>query len=107
MARIPEPVLSRVRQIREPLGRHGAVVATYVFGSFAWGQPHADSDIDVAAFVEGVETWGPRRRAAVIAEVQRLVGDDVEIHLLPAASAANPAPASLARLVVEKGVPFS
>lgn len=107
MDRIPEPVLNRVRQIRAPLSRHGAVVATYVFGSFAWGHPRADSDIDVAAFVEGVETWDLRRRAAVIAEVQGIVGDDVELHLLPAASATNPARASLARLVVEKGVAVS
>jgi len=105
VARVPESILSRVRSIRAPLSRHGQVVGTYLFGSFAWGHPDADSDIDVAAFVEGVEAWAPRLRASVIAEIQRAVGDDVELHLFPAGSLLAPPRASLAQLVVEKGLP--
>ncbi len=104
MAELADPVLTRVRQIRGPLSRFGTVLGTYVFGSFASGQPGADSDIDVAVFVEGVESWGPRRRAAAIAEVQRVVGDDVELHLLPGPSLRNPPRASLARHVLQQGV---
>ncbi|MHB8766591.1 MAG: nucleotidyltransferase domain-containing protein [Deferrisomatales bacterium] len=88
-----------------PLSRHGRVLGTYVFGSYAWGEPDADSDVDVAVFVEGVETWDPRRRASVVAEVQGAVGDDVELHLFPAGALASPPRASLAQLVVNKGVP--
>jgi len=104
MAALSEPVLNRVRRIRAPMSRFGTVLGTYVFGSFASGQPGADSDLDVAVFVEGVESWGPRRRAAAIAEVQRVVGDDVELHLLPGLSLKSPPRASLALHVLKQGI---
>jgi predicted nucleotidyltransferase len=104
MAGVSEKILERVRRIGDPLCRHGSVVATYVFGSQAWGIPDEESDVDVAAFLEGAEGWDLRKRASVVAEVQRALGDDIELHLFSASVLRSPPLASLAKLIVEKGI---
>lgn len=48
------------------LTRLGVVRAAYVFGSHVGGTADAWSDIDVAAFIEGLEHWDIRKHATVI-----------------------------------------
>ncbi|MDF1554092.1 MAG: nucleotidyltransferase domain-containing protein [Deferrisomatales bacterium] len=104
MAEVPVGLTLRVRPVRSIVSRYGTVVGTFLFGSHAWGTPTDDSDIDVAAFVEGGETWALNTRAKIIAETQRLLGDDIELHIFPGYMLAHPPAASLARKIVEQGV---
>ena len=55
MARIIPVVAQRVVQATRALAHHAKVRAAYVFGSQVEGTPNAQSDIDVAVFVEGAE----------------------------------------------------
>ena len=74
----------RARQALRVLARHMPVRAGYVFGSHVHGTPDTYSDIDLAVFVEGLEGWTLFQRAEITALVQREVGDDIELHYLPA-----------------------
>jgi predicted nucleotidyltransferase len=87
------------------LRREGGLRAVYVFGSHVEGRAHEWSDIDIAAFMDGVEAWDLWRRTDVIVRVQKQVGYDVEPHLFPASSLAAPEAGSFAEYVIQHGVP--
>ena len=107
MARIAPVVAQRVVQATRALAHHAKVRAAYVFGSQVEGTSNAQSDIDLAVFVEGAEQWDIFRRAAITALVQGEVGDDVELHYFPAQALAQPAPASFVAHVLHYGVQIS
>jgi predicted nucleotidyltransferase len=85
MAAITAEVERRARAAAQALGRQGVVRALYVFGSQVNGQADRWSDIDLAAFMDGVESWDLWRRTRVIVDVQREAGYDIEPHLFSAA----------------------
>ena len=64
------------------------------------------SDIDVAAFMEGLEDWDIRRRATAMAMVMEEAGSDVEAHLFPASALDNPPTASFAEHILRHGTPI-
>ena len=82
----------------------GVVRATYVFGSYAEGRADQWSDIDLAAFVEGVETWDMEKRAKVMSRVMREAGADIEAHLFPASVLPTPSQGSFAEYVLQHGI---
>jgi predicted nucleotidyltransferase len=86
------------------LARLGTLRAAYVFGSYAEGRGDQWSDIDLAAFVEGVENWDLARRAKAMALVMTEAGADVEAHLFPASALANPERGGFAEYVLQHGV---
>ena len=86
------------------LKRMAAVRAAFVFGSRVEGRAHRFSDIDLAVFVEGVESWDIHQRARIAAQVQKTAGDDVEIHFLPAKALQERDDASFAAWVLTHGV---
>jgi predicted nucleotidyltransferase len=86
------------------LGRLGAVRAAYVFGSYADGRADQWSDIDLAAFIEGVETWDMEKRAKVMALVMTEAGVEVETHLFSAAALAAPERGGFAEYVLQHGI---
>lgn len=86
------------------LSRQGALRSAYVFGSYAEGRADRWSDIDVAAFIEGVETWDLRRRTQAMLQVQKEIGFDVEPHLFPASSLDHPEPGSFVAHVLRHGI---
>ena len=88
------------------LARLGVVRAAYVFGSHAKGTADAWSDIDVAAFVEGLEHWDIRKRATAMAIVMEEAGSDVEAHLFPASALHNPPTGSFAEYILRHGTPI-
>jgi predicted nucleotidyltransferase len=104
MVALTDRIRRRAEVTAAALGRFGAVRATYVFGSQAEDTAGEWSDIDLAAFMEGVESWNLWERARIIAEVQKEAGYDIEPHLFPARSLANPQPGSFAEYVIEHGV---
>ena len=104
MAAITAEVKRRARAAAQALGRQGVVRALYVFGSQVSGTSDRWSDIDLAAFMDDVESWDLRRRTRVIVEVQREAGYDVEPHLFPAALLTGADPGSFAAEVLLHGV---
>jgi uncharacterized protein len=42
-----ESVVKRLRKFRKKVGREFSVEKMYLFGSFAWGKLHKDSDVDL------------------------------------------------------------
>jgi predicted nucleotidyltransferase len=82
----------------------GAVRAAYLFGSQAEGRADSWSDIDVAAFLEGIEDWDIERRAKAMALVMEQAGSNVEAHLFPASALENPVRGSFAEYILQHGV---
>jgi predicted nucleotidyltransferase len=97
-------VMSSAARAIEVLGQYASVSAAYLFGSHVDGTAGPDSDIDLAAFIEGEEQWDVRQSTRVIVLVQREVGDDIELHFFPATALKNPEPASFAAYVQEHGI---
>ncbi|MCX5646090.1 MAG: nucleotidyltransferase domain-containing protein [Phycisphaerae bacterium] len=85
------------------LARLGVVRAAYVFGSQVDGAADAWSDIDVAAFMEGIKHWDIRKRAEAMALVMEEAGSDVEAHLFPVSALENPAPGGFAEYILRYG----
>ena len=104
MAQIPDEVINRTYKATQFLRQYAQVVRVYLFGSYVRGNFDKDSDIDVAVFIRDLESWGLRRRTITIANVQREVGDDFELHLFPASVLAYPEPVSFAGEIIRTGV---
>ena len=104
MAAVDDRVITRSREAVRVLASLAPVRGAWLFGSQAEGRPGPWSDIDIAAFMEGVETWDIRQRARAMVLVQKRVGTDVEVHLFPASAADNPPAGSFAAHVLRYGV---
>ena len=98
---------SRARAAVKTLAKLGVVRAAYVFGSQVAGTPDVWSDIDITAFIEGLEDWDIRQRATAMALVMEEAGSDVEAHLFPASALHNPPPASFAQHILQHGTPLT
>jgi predicted nucleotidyltransferase len=104
MVALDAQVERRALAAARALQKMGGLRRVYVFGSHVEGRATRWSDIDLAAFVDGVETWDLRRRAQVMARIQREAGLDVETHLFPASALAMPDRASFAAYVIQNGL---
>jgi len=104
VAVIDAVVNERVRKVVDFLSQFGRVRAAYLFGSHANGTADADSDIDIAAFIEGAEGWDLDKRLRVAAETQKNLGDDLELHFFSATVADTALPGSFATFVQRSGV---
>jgi predicted nucleotidyltransferase len=107
MVTLNPELMRRAREAARALQREGVVRATYLFGSHVEGRAHEWSDIDVAAFIEGAETWDIWRRAKVVARVQKEVGYDIEPHVFAASLFTNPRAGSFAEYILEHGIPVT
>lgn len=76
----------------------------YLFGSQVEGMADEWSDIDLAVFAEGVETWDIHKRARLMAKVQKEAGDDIEVHFIPAKALVENDRAGFASWVMSHGV---
>jgi predicted nucleotidyltransferase len=81
----------------------GVVRAAYLFGSHVEGTPDRWSDIDLAVFMEGVESWDIRQRAQAMALVMEKVGSNVETHLFPVSALDNPPRGGFAQYILRHG----
>lgn len=55
----------------------------YLFGSYARGNAHNESDIDLAFFSPTVNKMSLERKITIVSETEEKVGSEVEIHLYP------------------------
>lgn len=106
MVELNAEVKSKALAAIRTLARLGTVRAAYLFGSHIEGRADSWSDIDVALFIKGIETWDIQRRARAMAQVQEDAGLDVEAHLFPAKAIDNPPIASFAEYILNHGVPI-
>jgi predicted nucleotidyltransferase len=104
VARLDPVIANRARRAIQVLAAEASVEAAYVFGSQVEASADDWSDIDIAAFVLGVEEWDIERRAIAAARTQRSAGDDIELHLFPAFMHTEAPPASFAAYVKRHGV---
>lgn len=104
MAAIHAEVRKQALAAAHTLSRLGTVRAAYVFGSQVEGRADKWSDVDVAAFIEGVEDWDMERRAKAMVSVMEEVGANVEAHLFPATKLKAAERGSFAEHVMKHGV---
>lgn len=104
MAEIDAVIEHRCQYAVELLSRYTPVAAAYLFGSWVEGNANDWSDIDLAVFLEDIESWDLATRAHTAALVQEKAGDDITLHFLSARSLHHPEPASFAAYVLTHGV---
>lgn len=83
MVRSAEEVDQISRRALETLEREVPISAAYLFGSYAEGRPHADSDIDLAVFTPEHSRLGIAEKSRLQLQLQRLCAIDLELHLYP------------------------
>lgn len=104
MADVDAVIEHRAQYAVELLSRYIPVAAAYLFGSWVEGSADESRDIDLAVFLEDLESWDLATRAHTAALVQEKAGDDITLHFLSARSLHQPEPASLAAYVLMHGV---
>ncbi|HPO13923.1 MAG TPA: nucleotidyltransferase domain-containing protein [Candidatus Hydrogenedentes bacterium] len=104
MAVLDAEVRGKALAAVKTLGRLGRVRAAYVFGSHVEGRADQWSDIDVAAFMEGIDEWDIRQRAKAMASVMMEVGSDVETHLFSVSALKQPERGGFAEYILQRGI---
>jgi predicted nucleotidyltransferase len=104
MVALDDVTASRMRGALRAVSLRARPVAAFLFGSRAEGRADAWSDYDVAVFIDGAENWDPVVLARFCAAVQKEAGDDIELHVFPAALMRAAAPASFAAYVISDGI---
>ena len=92
MAVLDAEVERRALVAAKVLAQLGTLQAVYVFGSCIEGRADRWSDIDLAVFLEGIETWDIRRRAQAMTRAQREAGLDIEPQHLSRTTAGQQQP---------------
>lgn len=106
MAQVPPEIIKQAQHAVEAVKKYGHVVSAYLFGSYAWGTPDEDSDIDIAVFMKDIDSWDVHHRVSVMADVQLEAGVDIEVHLFPISAITSPDPASFSYEIIQKGIPI-
>ncbi|MBN1594274.1 MAG: nucleotidyltransferase domain-containing protein [Candidatus Coatesbacteria bacterium] len=101
---VDDRIIDRARAALTVIAREARIRAAFLFGSYVEGEADEFSDIDIAAFIDGLENWDLNRRMREAIEPQREVGDDIELHFFPAELLVNPPKASFAAYIQNHGV---
>jgi len=104
MAQLDAMIEKRTQIAIMTVSRFATVVRAYLFGSQVEGTADRWSDIDLAVFVEGAESWDIHDRARISAQVQKEAGDEVEVHFLPVKALHERDDASFAAWILAHGV---
>lgn len=107
MAAIDAVIEHRAQYAVEILSRYTPVAASYLFGSWVEGGADDGCDIDLAVFLEDIESWELATHAHTVALVQEKAGDDIKLHFFSARSLHQPEPAGFAAYVLMHGVPIT
>ena len=104
MADIDAVIEHRSQYAVEVLSRYTPVAAAYLFGPWVEGSADEWSNIDLAVFLEGIESWDLATRAHTAALVQEKAGDDIKLYFFSVCSLHQPEPASFAAYILTHGV---
>ncbi|MDE2058463.1 MAG: nucleotidyltransferase domain-containing protein [candidate division NC10 bacterium] len=104
MADIDPVIEHRSRYAVQILSRYTPVTAAYLFGSWVEGNADEWSNIDLAVFLEHIDSWDQATRAHTAVLVQEKAGDDIKLHFFSARSLHQPEPASFVAYILVHGV---
>lgn len=104
MDQLNEMIQKKVRRALVAVSNLTLVVKAYLFGSQADGTADQWSDIDLAVFVDGAESWDIHKRARLVARIQKEAGDDIEVHFIPAKALQENDKAGFAAWILTHGV---
>lgn len=107
MAVLDQIISDKIRAATRVLSRYGSVHAAYLFGSQVEGTADEWSDIDIAAFMDGIDGLDMKARASIAARVMIEVSSDVEVHLFPSSSLESPGRGSFAEYILNHGIRVS
>ena len=82
------------------------VTQAYLYGSYAEGTAHDDSDIDIAAFSPAADTMTFEERVALTVQIERQIDSGVELHLFGATSLAEARPTNFFGYICTHGSPI-
>lgn len=88
------------------LQAHVPVTRAYLFGSYVEGTAREDSDIDIAAFSPAVDTMDLKARVHLAVEVEREIGDPVELHLFGKKDLDEARPSNFFGYLLKRGKPI-
>ena len=97
-------VMARAVEAVAEVARHLDVSAAFLFGSQVEGGADEDSDIDIAVFARGVETWNFLEYVNVATRIQTELHNDIELHFFSDRQLQHCEPASFAAYVQKHGV---
>lgn len=100
-AHIPGVVRARILQLADRLRTHSLVNQVILYGSFAVGTYRADSDIDIAVFLQAGNDCG----LEVYRELNRLIGEtgyDIQIQIFSMDELDDPC--GIVEEIVEHGI---
>lgn len=104
MAQVDALVEAKIRTALRAVSHIAPVASAYLFGSWADGKADRWSDIDLAVFVVGAESWNLHQRARVVAQVQKEAGDEIELHIFPASALHGSGPATFPAWILAHGI---
>ncbi len=104
MATIDNDIKNKIQKAISIISPYCNIVRTYLFGSHANKTTHPWSDIDLAVFAEGIESWELEKRVRMAALVQKEAGDVVDVHFFPAYALTKHDAAGFAAWVIQHGI---
>ena len=103
MAEIKPEIMKAVQDVITRLRERFVLDAVYIFGSHVTGTPDEYSDIDIAAFAEGVDKLSLPEKIDEIVTVQMKVKAPVEIHLYDSSRLKEARPTNIYGHIIETG----
>lgn len=78
------------------------VDGAFLFGSYATGNPHEDSDIDIAVFSNSVDGWPLEKKFRLCSKVKD-INPYIELHIYPVKSLEEARPTNFYGHIIETG----
>ena len=103
VARSAEELKDILDRTLQEARKYFRIEAAYLFGSYAEGNPHKWSDIDIALFSPDAEEIHLEDKIKQLAAVSLAVDADVELHLYSDKKLKNPPPASMSKHILATG----
>ena len=90
-------------EVEKLLRKKVAVESIFLFGSYALGNPHEYSDIDIAVFSSDIEKMSIEERARLAAEIKLKVDSAVELHLFSTKALKEARPTNFCGYILKTG----
>ena len=103
MARSVEELEEILRRTVEEARERLPLAAAYLFGSYANGDPHEWSDIDVALFSPAAEELTLEDKVRHLARIRLAIDAEVELHLYSDRRLTASKPASMSAYILATG----
>jgi len=102
MVKSADQVDEIIKKVLDELRREVDIDAAILFGSYATGRAHEDSDIDLAVFSKTIDKWNIEQRIKLIGRMRR-VDPFVELHLYSRKALREARPTNFPGHIIETG----